>query len=74
MESFKAGVEIKLRDAEVAVWRREGDELREILAAVAKARGVGWFILVDELPGAAQAPRGGRSERPPRRAAAVLVP
>ncbi len=50
IESFKAGVEIKLRDAEVAVWRREGDELREILAAVAQARGAGWFILVDELP------------------------
>ncbi len=50
IESFKAGVEVKTRDSEVAVWRREGDELREILAAIAQAPGFGWFILIDELP------------------------
>lgn len=50
IESFKAGVEVKSRGDEVAVWRREGDELREIPAAIAQVSGFGWFILVDEPP------------------------
>ena len=51
IESIKVVViEVKAKADERPLWRREGEELKDILAGLAKAKGPGWFVLVDELP------------------------
>lgn len=51
IESLKVvGVEVKARADERPLWRREGEELKEILAGLTSSRSRGWFVLVDELP------------------------
>lgn len=67
IESLKVvGVEVKARADERPLWRREGEELKEILAGLAGSRGPGWFVLVDELPVLVK--RLADSEAGPRRA------